>query len=247
MNLMRKLSKATAISLVGLVGAGCEEPQQQISHQQQQNNQPQQISDGDALTLLGLGLWGLGLDRNAPGGVEFGQEVVNAGLQRSNAEASGNKISQNVYVNNNAYIPPTDEDMIRNWRNLSLRDQMNLASKNRLNFSFVYTDMFDKNRDGLVEPDEFEDNYLSNDGKHRTYSKDGPIVVGFTSFGENGETCEIKHLNPTGMSRSYYLRINRDSYVVKQPIDERDKYIGKHFVDFIYEKRPVQTIAFEIR
>ncbi|MEK6800692.1 MAG: hypothetical protein AABY05_02060 [Nanoarchaeota archaeon] len=99
MSLANKLRKTGMAGLISIAGAGCEAPQANYNYTGTQQPPEQGSSEGEGLTLLGLGLWGLGVDNNAPGGAEFGREVFGAGLQRSNAEASRSQVIQTVNVN----------------------------------------------------------------------------------------------------------------------------------------------------
>ncbi len=77
-------------------GAGCQNPQP--NYQGNNQNQSQGPTKGEAMTLVGIALTGLGI--GTPGGEQFGQTITNAGLNTVAAEQSRSTIQQSVVVNN---------------------------------------------------------------------------------------------------------------------------------------------------
>ena len=103
---------------------------QESEARRQQMLQQNSLNSGDAKALVGLGLWGLGVKRNAPAGAQLGQDIFHAGLQESIAEAGRDNVQQNVNVYNNGL----NQEMRQNETQRDLSQTINISLGDPCNF-----------------------------------------------------------------------------------------------------------------
>ena len=142
----------------------------------QQLMQQNQINSSDAKTLVGLGLWGLGVKRNAPAGAQLGQDIFHAGLQESIANAGRSNVQQNV----NVYNPNSGQQ------------QFYSQPETRGAF-FACNSWVDFNQDGKGSPD-----YSEFIGIKNTFSKTEKITFVARVVGKEGRNLKVNFFDSRG-------------------------------------------------